>query len=249
VLGGTEGAYFDNVRVEWPLTGTNTIAGGTPPNIATNWTLRPGQILTATFQVLVDNPVAVTQIINTAYSSSRSQLLPISDTITNSVSAADLAVTKTVNNANPNAGSNVVYTITITNNGPLTASSVAVTERLTNGLAYISHSASRGTYTTNTGIWSVGVLTNRHRRHPHHHGPRQHQRALRRGHAHQHLHDHRLQPGRHRPRQQHRPRRSSRSVRPTCRSPRRSTTTRPCWAPTSPTRCWSPTPAPARPRA
>ena len=159
-LGGSDIVYFNDARVYWPVGGTNTIMGGTPPYIATNWLLHPGEYLTATFQVLVDNPVAVTQIINTAYSASQSQVLPISDTITNSVSATDLAVTKTVNNPNPNAGSNVVYTITITNNGPLTASSVAVTERLTNGLTYLSHSASRGTYATNTGIWSVGVLTN-----------------------------------------------------------------------------------------
>lgn len=159
-MGSGDIVYFNDIRVEYPVTGTNTIDGGTPPNLATNWVLQPGQFLTVTFQVQVDNPVAVTQIVNTAYASSESQVLPISATVRDPIAATDLGIRKTVNNATPNAGSNVIYTILVTNNGPLNASSVQVTELLTNGLSYVSHVASRGTYATNTGIWNVGVLTN-----------------------------------------------------------------------------------------
>lgn len=159
-MGGTDLIYFNDIRVSWTQGGTNTIAGGTPPYLGTNWVLRPAEYLTVTFRVTVDNPVAVTQIVNTASAYSQSQLLPVSDTETDPISATDLGVVKSVNNPNPNAGSNVVFTITVTNNGPLNASSVQVTDLLTNGLSYVTSTVTRGSFATNTGVWTVGVLTN-----------------------------------------------------------------------------------------
>lgn len=159
-MGGTDIVYFDNIRVGWPVGGTNTVAGGTPPNLATNWTLEAGQFLTITFQATVNNPVAVTQIVNTAFATSDSLPLPVSSTVRDPIVDTDLAIFKSVNNTNPSSGALIAYTITITNRGPRTASSVTVTELLTNGLSYASFSATRGTFSTNTGVWTVGVLTN-----------------------------------------------------------------------------------------
>ena len=74
------------------------------------------------------------------------------------VEGADLGLTKTVDNATPNETAQVVYTIWLTNSGPSDVTGVAVSEPLTNGLQYVSYSASQGTYSTNTGIWSVGTV-------------------------------------------------------------------------------------------
>jgi uncharacterized repeat protein (TIGR01451 family) len=75
---------------------------------------------------------------------------------------ADLAVSKTVDNAQASAGATVTYTITVSNNsGPDTATNVMVTDILPAGVTYISDdSTTTGTtYATSTGVWSVGSLS------------------------------------------------------------------------------------------
>src|SRR5476651_1626254 len=74
--------------------------------------------------------------------------------------AADIAVTKTVNNSAPNQNTNVIFTITATNNGPSDATGVQVTDLLPAGLAFVSAAPSAGTYTSGTGVWNIGGLTN-----------------------------------------------------------------------------------------
>ncbi len=71
---------------------------------------------------------------------------------------ADIAVVKTVNNAQPQLNSNVVFTIRAFNNGPRDATDVELRDILPTGLVYVSHSASAGTYNQNTGIWTIGDL-------------------------------------------------------------------------------------------
>ncbi|MCO5197204.1 MAG: DNRLRE domain-containing protein [Anaerolineae bacterium] len=70
--------------------------------------------------------------------------------------AADLAVTKTVNNATPNEDETITYTIVATNNGPDAATGVVVNDTLPTGVTYVSHVASTGTYAA--GVWTVGSL-------------------------------------------------------------------------------------------
>ncbi len=72
---------------------------------------------------------------------------------------ADLAVTKTVSVASPIAGSNVTFTITARNNGPATATGARVTDLLPTGYTFVAATPSRGTYTSGTGLWTVGTLT------------------------------------------------------------------------------------------
>jgi uncharacterized repeat protein (TIGR01451 family) len=72
--------------------------------------------------------------------------------------AADLELSKTVNAATPDVGTNVTFTITVTNNGgPSAASGVEVKDVLPSGYTYVSDSGS-GAYNSGTGIWSVGAL-------------------------------------------------------------------------------------------
>jgi uncharacterized repeat protein (TIGR01451 family) len=74
---------------------------------------------------------------------------------------ADLYLTKSVDNDEPNQGGVVVYTITLENYGPDPASGVIVRDVLPAGLRYLSNSAPAGTsYSTNTGHWTVGAVTN-----------------------------------------------------------------------------------------
>ncbi|MEA5575068.1 DUF4114 domain-containing protein [Anabaena sp. UHCC 0451] len=73
-------------------------------------------------------------------------------------SNADLELTQTVNNPNPNVGDEVTFTLTLTNKGPGSATSVQVTNLLPTGLSFISATPEQGTYDSNTGIWNVGNI-------------------------------------------------------------------------------------------
>ncbi|MEI7902907.1 MAG: DUF11 domain-containing protein, partial [bacterium] len=72
------------------------------------------------------------------------------------VEAADLSLTKTVNNAAPNVGNNVTFTVAVSNAGPRAATSVTVQDILPAGLSFVS--AGSGTYNSGSGIWTIGML-------------------------------------------------------------------------------------------
>jgi uncharacterized repeat protein (TIGR01451 family) len=82
------------------------------------------------------------------------------DATTISLSQADLAISKTVNNPNPLENEIITYTIKLTNSGPSTATNIQVTDILPVGVTYQSDSPSQGSYNSGTGIWSVGSLVN-----------------------------------------------------------------------------------------
>ncbi len=71
--------------------------------------------------------------------------------------AADLALTKTVNNAAPNVGDDVVFTVTLNNAGPSDATKILVSDILPAGLTFVSATPSPS-YNPVTGIWTVGSL-------------------------------------------------------------------------------------------
>ena len=71
---------------------------------------------------------------------------------------ADIAVTKTVDNANPSEGNTVNYTITATDNGPATSTDVVATDTLPSGLTFENATASEGSYSSSTGIWTIGTV-------------------------------------------------------------------------------------------
>ena len=71
----------------------------------------------------------------------------------------DLSLTKTIDNATPTVGSNVVYTLTVTNaNGFSNASGVVVKDVLPTGLNFVSATFSDGTDTFAGNLWTIGSL-------------------------------------------------------------------------------------------
>ena len=80
------------------------------------------------------------------------------DPIVVPVESYDLSVTKAVSDGPYLVGDVVTYTIVARNAGPYAAENIIVTEQLPVGLAYISSSATQGTYTPATGIYEVGSL-------------------------------------------------------------------------------------------
>ena len=72
----------------------------------------------------------------------------------------DLSLTKSVNDSSPNVGDNVVFTITLANAGPDTATTVRVEDVLPTGLSYVSSSATQGSYSSITDLWTVGTVGN-----------------------------------------------------------------------------------------
>jgi uncharacterized repeat protein (TIGR01451 family) len=84
----------------------------------------------------------------------RAQVIPF-----DTAQRADLGLTKTVDNAAPALGANVVFTLTVTNNGPNNATGVVVNDFLPDGLDYVSDDGG-GAYVPGTGLWTVGALAN-----------------------------------------------------------------------------------------
>ena len=72
----------------------------------------------------------------------------------------DLSLTKTTSSANPNVGDTVTFTITASNAGPGDATGVAVTDVLPTDLTFSNATATRGSYNSATGIWTVGAIAN-----------------------------------------------------------------------------------------
>ena len=69
----------------------------------------------------------------------------------------DLEIIKTVSNATPKKGDEVVWNITVLNNGPDNAVNTRVHDILPSGLVWISDN-SNGAYNPSTGIWTIGEL-------------------------------------------------------------------------------------------
>ncbi|MCP4945456.1 MAG: DUF11 domain-containing protein, partial [Planctomycetaceae bacterium] len=73
-------------------------------------------------------------------------------------SQADLSLTKIIDNASPNISDVVSFTIELTNNGPDGATNVSVSDQLPDGVSFLSSSATLGSYSSSTGIWTVGTV-------------------------------------------------------------------------------------------
>jgi LPXTG-site transpeptidase (sortase) family protein len=71
---------------------------------------------------------------------------------------SDLSLTKVVNNPTPQVGQNVIFTVTVTNAGPLDDTGITVTDLLPSGYTFVSSTPSQGSYTSGTGLWTVGNL-------------------------------------------------------------------------------------------
>lgn len=67
------------------------------------------------------------------------------------------SLSKTINNAAPTVGQNIVFTIAAT--AASTVTNISVNDLLPAGLTYVSSTPSTGTYTAATGIWNIGTLS------------------------------------------------------------------------------------------
>lgn len=72
--------------------------------------------------------------------------------------AADIQVTKTVDDAAPNVGDQVTFTIAATNLGPDDATGVALTDSLPFGMSLVSATPSVGLFDPASGLWTIGNL-------------------------------------------------------------------------------------------
>lgn len=79
-------------------------------------------------------------------------------TYTNTIVAADIAVSKSVDKATPHVGDQVSFIVTALNKGPADAPAVQITDNLPAGLTLVSATPSQGSYDVSTGIWSVGTI-------------------------------------------------------------------------------------------
>ena len=109
-------------------------------------------------KVIGSNPTTDTATITAA-----DQIDPVSSNNSQSASVTpqvtDVAVTKTVDHPSPNVGSTVTFTVTVTDKGPLAATNVVLSDLLPAGLSFVSASATQGSYSNATGVWTVGGLT------------------------------------------------------------------------------------------
>lgn len=132
---------------------------------APNWfvgNLNAGDTYTLLLKVLVEPGASGNSFTNTISNTqdqldNNNTLDDMEETIV--VTASDLRVTKTVDNASPVELSTINYTISVTNDGPNDATGVSITDVLPADVRYISDDSS-GMYNSGSGLWSIGNLAN-----------------------------------------------------------------------------------------
>ncbi len=152
-------AYISDV----PSTGTYTPATG----VWSIGTLANGAA--ATLQItaqVVDAPIGVGSYLNkSVVSGSETDPDPGNNndnafTVPLGLFAADVQISKTVDNAAPVVGSTVTFTLTATNNGPDPALGVQASDMLPSGYTFVSAVPSGSTtFDAGTSVWSIGVMS------------------------------------------------------------------------------------------
>lgn len=70
----------------------------------------------------------------------------------------DLRILNVSSHANRDPGQQVTFTVTVRNLGPITATGILAGDTLPTGLTHVSSSATVGTYSSSTGVWTIGSL-------------------------------------------------------------------------------------------
>jgi uncharacterized repeat protein (TIGR01451 family) len=142
-------------------TGGGSVSGSPSGSgsLSTTVNLPAGATITFSFTAQID-PTATGTLTNTATATpppgeGASASGSDSDTLT---PKADLAVTKTVDNAMPMLGTPVTFTLTVTNHGPSIATNVVLADPLPDGVNLVSATLSQGTFMN--PFWNVGTLAN-----------------------------------------------------------------------------------------
>lgn len=133
------GTTYVGGSVAGDIDGTPVVVGP-PPTLASGLTLDPDQLLTITFDVTVDTPIAAgtTEFRNTvAASSTQYPTLVEDDAADPAGPSAALSLLKVDDEVAPLApGDPLVYTITVTNAGPDEAADVTVVDTLPAGVTF-----------------------------------------------------------------------------------------------------------------
>ena len=80
--------------------------------------------------------------------------------VTTNVTSSNLITVKTVNNPLPDEGDTIIYSINVTNNGPNDETNASLTDNLPSGITFVSASATTGSYSNTTGVWTIGNIAN-----------------------------------------------------------------------------------------
>ena len=129
--------------------GTGAVSGcGLPTS------LTPGQTLNLTLSYTAPASGTVTTTSTVTTTTGESNVNNNVATAPTGIASADLSLTKTVNNATPNVGSNVTFTVTVSNAGPSAATGVRVGDQLPAGYTYVSDNGA-GAYVSGTGVWTI----------------------------------------------------------------------------------------------
>ncbi|NNK98790.1 MAG: DUF11 domain-containing protein, partial [Xanthomonadales bacterium] len=157
---------FDVPAISWTcgIVGTGSCAdpGPTSGDISTSVDLDVSAVATFTVSAptkaeatgTVSNTVTTT-VVNEVDPDTGNNSATDSDTVL--APQADLSLTKTVDNAAPQAGETIVFTLTLANAGPSIATNVQVTDLLPAGYTYVSDDGG-GSYISGTGIWTAGSV-------------------------------------------------------------------------------------------
>ncbi|WP_158607197.1 T9SS type A sorting domain-containing protein [Pontibacter oryzae] len=144
---------------------SQSITAGSFNSSNNTWTV--GSIPSGTTHTLqlVARAVAVgTHTVTSAQTHTENDAVVANNSASSSVTVsptADVAVTNTISpvKASYANGESVTYTIVVTNNGPSAATNVSVLDKLPASLTIVNPtSASKGSYDTATGTWTVGSL-------------------------------------------------------------------------------------------
>ena len=142
-----------------PISATPSV-GSYSGGVWTVGTLANGASATLSVQAQVAGTAPITNTATATTATHDPNSADDSDSASVDAPAADLAVTKTVDNPSPSVGTNVTFTVTVANNGPDAATGVVVSDLLPAGLTFQSAIASAGSYNFGTGAWTVGNLAN-----------------------------------------------------------------------------------------
>ena len=116
-----------------------------------------GVTLNITARVVTSSPPPYKAVVNSNEYIQSEATVTINDALSG---AADLSLTQGTFTPSTAAG-NVILSITVTNSGPDNATGVDVKDLLPAGLTYVSSAPPSGTtYSSITGIWTVGSLSN-----------------------------------------------------------------------------------------
>lgn len=161
---GDDQAYVDaqGDRVVFHL--GNGATSGQPGSLPNTEDLPGGT--TVEYRVTIDEASGGGRIANTATATYENRLGPTPEPLTATSNeavtevrpASNLAVLKAADATTVTVGQVVTYRITVRNDGPNQATGVTVTDQLPGDLAFLSATASPGTYDPATGQWTVGDL-------------------------------------------------------------------------------------------